>query len=187
MLFSLLLSLLSFTFISFLSSRFSLLSLNCVTVFRFFSILRFFPFLSFSYFPFFFIFSYVFMLFLFHPNLIFSSHLIYCSFLLLIYKVVQIWPGLILCKQVTVCPGHIWTTLFFHTFFFLNLFRFFLYYLVFLIHSCSFAAIFFSSSSFIHLSSHYYSCSSFRFSSYSTSLCLFSRTNFSRLDVTRST
>ena len=29
-----------------------------------------------------------------------------------IYKVVQIWPGLIACKQVTVCPGHIWTTLY---------------------------------------------------------------------------
>jgi hypothetical protein len=29
-----------------------------------------------------------------------------------IYKVVQIWPGLIVCKQVTVCPGHIWTTLY---------------------------------------------------------------------------
>jgi hypothetical protein len=29
-----------------------------------------------------------------------------------IYKVVQIWPGLILCKQVTICPGHIWTTLY---------------------------------------------------------------------------
>jgi hypothetical protein len=28
------------------------------------------------------------------------------------YKVVQIWPGLIACKQVTVCPGHIWTTLY---------------------------------------------------------------------------
>jgi hypothetical protein len=27
------------------------------------------------------------------------------------YKVVQIWPGLFVCKQVTVCPGHIWTTL----------------------------------------------------------------------------
>jgi hypothetical protein len=26
------------------------------------------------------------------------------------YKVVQIWPGLFVCKQVTVCPGHIWTT-----------------------------------------------------------------------------
>jgi hypothetical protein len=24
--------------------------------------------------------------------------------------VVQIWPGLFVCKQVTVCPGHIWTT-----------------------------------------------------------------------------
>jgi hypothetical protein len=23
------------------------------------------------------------------------------------YKVVQIWPGLFVCKQVTVCPGHI--------------------------------------------------------------------------------
>ena len=34
-----------------------------------------------------------------------------------IYKVVQIWPGLIVCKQVTVCPGHIWTTLYnlYHT------------------------------------------------------------------------
>ena len=29
-----------------------------------------------------------------------------------IYKVVQIWPGLIVSKQVTVCPGHIWTTLY---------------------------------------------------------------------------
>ena len=28
------------------------------------------------------------------------------------YKVVQIWPGLIVCQQVTVCPGHIWTTLY---------------------------------------------------------------------------
>jgi hypothetical protein len=28
------------------------------------------------------------------------------------YKVVQIWPGLFVCKQVTVCPGHIWTTLY---------------------------------------------------------------------------
>jgi hypothetical protein len=27
------------------------------------------------------------------------------------YKVVQIWPGWFVCKQVTVCPGHIWTTL----------------------------------------------------------------------------
>jgi hypothetical protein len=33
----------------------------------------------------------------------------------LMYKVVQIWPGLIVCKQVTVCPGHIWTTLYFIT------------------------------------------------------------------------
>jgi hypothetical protein len=29
-----------------------------------------------------------------------------------IYKVVQIWPGLFVWKQVTVCPGHIWTTLY---------------------------------------------------------------------------
>jgi hypothetical protein len=29
------------------------------------------------------------------------------------YKVVQIWPGLFVYKQVTVCPGHIWTTLYF--------------------------------------------------------------------------
>ena len=28
------------------------------------------------------------------------------------YKVVQIWPGLFVCKQGTVCPGHIWTTLY---------------------------------------------------------------------------
>jgi hypothetical protein len=28
------------------------------------------------------------------------------------YKVVQIWPGLIVYQQVTVCPGHIWTTLY---------------------------------------------------------------------------
>ena len=28
-------------------------------------------------------------------------------------NVVQIWPGLTVCKQVTVCPGHIWTTLYF--------------------------------------------------------------------------
>jgi hypothetical protein len=28
------------------------------------------------------------------------------------YKVVQIWPGLFVCKQVTVCPGLIWTTLY---------------------------------------------------------------------------
>jgi hypothetical protein len=30
-----------------------------------------------------------------------------------LYKMVQIWPGLTVCKQVTVCPGHIWTTLYF--------------------------------------------------------------------------
>jgi hypothetical protein len=31
---------------------------------------------------------------------------------ILMYKVAQIWPGLIVCKQVTVCPGHILTTLY---------------------------------------------------------------------------
>jgi hypothetical protein len=30
------------------------------------------------------------------------------------YKVVQIWPELFVRKQVTVCPGHIWTTLYQH-------------------------------------------------------------------------
>jgi hypothetical protein len=29
-----------------------------------------------------------------------------------IYKVVQIWPELFVCKQVTVGPGHIWTNLY---------------------------------------------------------------------------
>ena len=28
------------------------------------------------------------------------------------YKVVQIWPGRFVCKEVTVCPGLIWTTLY---------------------------------------------------------------------------
>jgi hypothetical protein len=28
------------------------------------------------------------------------------------YKVIQIWPGLFVYKQVTVCPGHIWTTMY---------------------------------------------------------------------------
>ena len=36
------------------------------------------------------------------------------KYIIFIYKVVQIWPGLFVCKQVTVCPGHIWTTLYFH-------------------------------------------------------------------------
>jgi hypothetical protein len=31
------------------------------------------------------------------------------------YKMVQIWPGLFVCKQVIVCPGHIWTTLYLFT------------------------------------------------------------------------
>ena len=29
-----------------------------------------------------------------------------------IYKVVQIWPGLFVCKQAGYSPGHIWTTLY---------------------------------------------------------------------------
>jgi hypothetical protein len=29
------------------------------------------------------------------------------------YKLVQIWPGRFVCKQVTVCRGHIWTTLYY--------------------------------------------------------------------------
>jgi hypothetical protein len=29
------------------------------------------------------------------------------------YKVVQIWPGLFVCKQSVISPGHIWTTLYF--------------------------------------------------------------------------
>jgi hypothetical protein len=45
----------------------------------------------------------------------FFSYDINCGELLILifeYKVVQIWPGLIVCKQVTVCPGDIWTTLY---------------------------------------------------------------------------
>jgi len=29
------------------------------------------------------------------------------------YKVVQIWPGLFVCKSGDISPGHIWTTLYF--------------------------------------------------------------------------
>jgi hypothetical protein len=36
------------------------------------------------------------------------------AWMLTLYKVVQIWPGRFVCKQVTVCPGHIWTTLYVH-------------------------------------------------------------------------
>ena len=32
-----------------------------------------------------------------------------------LYKVVQIWPGLFVCKQAGYSPGHIWTTLYFRT------------------------------------------------------------------------
>jgi hypothetical protein len=39
-----------------------------------------------------------------------SVNEIFIFYFFLMYKVVQIWPGLIVCKQVTVCPGHIWTT-----------------------------------------------------------------------------
>jgi hypothetical protein len=43
-----------------------------------------------------------------------SCHQVVTNFLLfsVFYKVVQIWPGLIVCKQVTVYPGYIWTTLY---------------------------------------------------------------------------
>jgi len=30
------------------------------------------------------------------------------------YKVVQIWPGLFVCKSGDISPGHIWTTLYYH-------------------------------------------------------------------------
>jgi hypothetical protein len=43
------------------------------------------------------------------PNL---RQALYRVTFLVLYKVVKIWPGLIVCKQVTVCPGHIWTTLY---------------------------------------------------------------------------
>jgi hypothetical protein len=43
-------------------------------------------------------------------NIIFWRKLKNCN-LRYIMRVVQIWPGLFVCKQVTVCPGHIWTTL----------------------------------------------------------------------------
>jgi hypothetical protein len=36
-----------------------------------------------------------------------------CNVAHYMYRVVQIWPGLFVCKQVTVCPGHIWTTLYY--------------------------------------------------------------------------
>ena len=31
---------------------------------------------------------------------------------LFLYNVVQIWPGLIVCNQDAISPGHIWTTLY---------------------------------------------------------------------------
>jgi hypothetical protein len=45
----------------------------------------------------------IFPLFLLHVTFFLSSRT---------YKVVQICPGRFVCKQVTVCPGHIWTTLY---------------------------------------------------------------------------
>ena len=45
---------------------------------------------------------------LFYLSLLLACH----SLKICKYKVVQIWPGLFVCKQVTVCPGHIWTTLY---------------------------------------------------------------------------
>jgi hypothetical protein len=45
--------------------------------------------------------------FLFYSNWCTNSHQMQK-----IYKVVQIRPRLFVCKQVTVCPGHIWTTLY---------------------------------------------------------------------------
>jgi hypothetical protein len=51
-----------------------------------------------------------------------SMKCIYMYFLYLLqyilYKVVNIWPGLFVCIQVTVCPGHIWTTLYYLNLFF---------------------------------------------------------------------
>ena len=44
---------------------------------------------------------------------IFCSSIRPCCRTTYMYKVVQIWPGLCVCKQVTVCPGHIWTTLYY--------------------------------------------------------------------------
>jgi hypothetical protein len=35
-----------------------------------------------------------------------------CLLQLVTYKVVQIWPGLIVCEQAAISPGHIWTTLY---------------------------------------------------------------------------
>jgi hypothetical protein len=45
-----------------------------------------------------------------------SDYQVSLNFPLCIYKVVQIWPGRFVCKQVTVCPGYIWTTLYFMQF-----------------------------------------------------------------------
>jgi hypothetical protein len=43
----------------------------------------------------------------------------YCRTCFCIYKVVQMWPGLFVCKQVTVCPDHIWTTLYYNLLYFI--------------------------------------------------------------------
>jgi len=44
-------------------------------------------------------------------NIMFKTHIpeIIC---VCIYKVVQIWPGLFVCKSGDISPGHIWTTLY---------------------------------------------------------------------------
>jgi len=36
------------------------------------------------------------------------------SLVKIMYKVVQIWPGLFVCIQAGYSPGHIWTTLYLH-------------------------------------------------------------------------
>jgi hypothetical protein len=46
-----------------------------------------------------------------HPNDIWWRVKAY-KFSVCKYKVVLIWPGRFVCKQVTLCPGHIWTTLY---------------------------------------------------------------------------
>jgi len=36
------------------------------------------------------------------------------------YKVVQIWPGLFVCKSGDIGPSHIWTTLYFKYIYFFH-------------------------------------------------------------------
>jgi hypothetical protein len=42
------------------------------------------------------------------------KYTVHKMFFFCMYRVVQIWPGRLVCKQVTVCPSHIWTTLYIH-------------------------------------------------------------------------